>query len=564
VDKNRFDGFTRQLAKRENRRQALKTLFAGGAGTAAAMIVGKETEAAKPPSTTVDCCPASAPKLCGSPLTCTAVATDPNNCGACDNVCQPGQTCLNGACSPPSIKCKKTRDCPGGMTCTKGVCTQPTPFCTVPEDCPPTGNECSARTCINNGCGTTNVASGIPLASQTPGDCKTVVCNGSGGIREDIDNTDLPASIPCTTSVCTNGVPSNPPVQSGTTCTGGTCDGNGHCIAGCASAEECPGIDTFCQNRTCFSGVCGFAYAPDGTPTSSQISGDCHRTVCNGSGGTREDVYDVDTPPSGPCDIGTCTNGVPSNPLVQPGTSCGDGHVCDATGNCVDCLTPNDCTGTDTECQTRTCTNGACGTSFVPINTPVADQTAGDCKQNVCDGSGNIISVNDDNDVINTHYPDECIETACSNGSVITRNKPYGSSCGDGFCDGNNVCLQCLDDGDCTDSGIPNSVTICSGGFCAYQCLAPYTDCPNGIGCIDINNDPDHCGSCDHVCSIPNGHATCANGACAIAGCLPGYADCNEIPTDGCEVFTDEDPDHCGACNIACQPGQTCIAGVCH
>src|SRR6188472_1527564 len=67
VDKNRFDGFTRQLAKRENRRQALKTLFAGGAGTAAAMIVGKETEAAKPGGSTA-CCPADHPALCG--LTC--------------------------------------------------------------------------------------------------------------------------------------------------------------------------------------------------------------------------------------------------------------------------------------------------------------------------------------------------------------------------------------------------------------------------------------------------------------------------------------------------------------
>ena len=98
MDKNRFDGFTRQLAKRENRRQALKTLFAGGAGTAAALMIGKETEAAKPPSTSVDCCPASAPRLCG--LTCTAVATDPNNCGACGVTCGPGQTCVNGAVFP--------------------------------------------------------------------------------------------------------------------------------------------------------------------------------------------------------------------------------------------------------------------------------------------------------------------------------------------------------------------------------------------------------------------------------------------------------------------------------
>jgi hypothetical protein len=73
------------------------------------------------------------------------------------------------------------------------------------------------------------------------------------------------------------------------------------------------------------------------------------------------------------------------------------------------------------------------------------------------------------------------------------------------------------------------------------------------------------------VCSIPNGNAICANGACSFGGCLEGFADCNDDPSDGCEVNVFNDPDNCGACDNQCSflnasaicTGGNCAIGEC-
>ena len=58
--------------------------------------------------------------------------------------------------------------------------------------------------------------------------------NGSGGAANVVNDVDLPDDgNQCTDDVCAAGVPSNPPLASGTTCrqSGGTqCDGAGACV----------------------------------------------------------------------------------------------------------------------------------------------------------------------------------------------------------------------------------------------------------------------------------------------------------------------------------------------
>lgn len=44
--------------------------------------------------------------------------------------------------------------------------------------------------------------------------------------------------------------------------------------------------------------------------------------------------------------------------------------------------------------------------------------------------------------------------------------------------------------------------------------------------------------------------------------CADGFADCDDVPTD-CEVELASDALHCGACGLACGPGQTCTAAAC-
>jgi hypothetical protein len=75
---------------------------------------------------------------------------------------------------------------------------------------------------------------------------------------------------------------------------------------------------------------------------------------------------------------------------------------------------------------------------------------------------------------------------------------------------------------------------------------------PN-VGCASASCDP---------CNLPNANAECGvDGACAIDGCLPGFADCDGAAVTGCEVEVAVDPANCGACGNVCH--QICSSGTC-
>ena len=50
------------------------------------------------------------------------------------------------------------------------------------------------------------------------------------------------------------------------------------------------------------------------------------------------------------------------------------------------------------------------------------------------------------------------------------------------------------------------------------------------------------------------------DGAC---GCDEGYGNCDGDWSNGCEVDLNTDPNNCGACSNACDPGETCENGEC-
>jgi hypothetical protein len=309
MDKNRFDGLTRQLAQRENRRQALKTLLAGGAGTAAVVLTGGAADA-KDKKIKPDCCPTTAPKLCN--LTCTNILDDEQNCGACGTVCQSFQTCTNGVCT--------------------GV--EP-PECSTPIDCPAADNECKIAACDNGTCGFTFLAAGTLVSTQTAADCLKNVCDGSGEVISALDDSDTPPSGACFIGTCTSGVPSQPPVAAGTTCPGGFCDGSGNCVQ-CLTPATCPGVDGDCQHRTCTSGTCGMEFVPSHTG--------CPGGVCDGSGACVQCVSEIDCP-------------VPENALATcNANTCG--YTCDlGFGDCDD----DPSNGCETFLSGDTSNCGACG-----------------------------------------------------------------------------------------------------------------------------------------------------------------------------------------------------------
>lgn len=52
----------------------------------------------------------------------------------------------------------------------------------------------------------------------------------------------------------------------------------------------------------------------------------------------------------------------------------------------------------------------------------------------------------------------------------------------------------------------------------------------------DLSVDPDHCGACDTACSAPDAQMACDNGDCVLAGCDPGFSNCDDDPSNGCET----------------------------
>jgi hypothetical protein len=125
--------------------------------------------------------------------------------------------------------------------------------------------------------------------------------------------------------------------------------------------------------------------------------------------------------------------------------------------------------------------------------------------------------------------------------------------------------------GNCDGCGIscfevPNSRALCREGECRLACASGYADC-DGIyfnGCEqNISTDPDNCGACGRACAA---HEGCVRRACTTATCHDGYADCNHISADGCEVDVASDVNHCGGCNATCDLANatpSCAAGAC-
>jgi hypothetical protein len=386
-----------------------------------------------------------------------------------DNLECTNDVCTAGAPTNPPVTSGTACTQNGGTTCNGGgQCVQ----CLTASTCPGQDTDCQTRTCLAGTCGFSFVASGTPTPTgQTAADCQKSTCNGAGGVVSVADDTDLPVdSNACTSDVCTAGVPSNPPTASGTACSqngGTTCNGAGQCVQ-CVTATTCPGQDTECQVRSCVANTCGVAFTPAGTPTAAQTAGDCKQNECDGAGAIASAAHDTDLPvDANLCTSDVCTAGVPSNPPVSAGSPCGIGLMCDATGTCLGCNTGADCPGSDTECQTRTCVANTCGVAFAPAGTATAAQTAGDCKQNECNGAGLIVIANHDTDVPSDAF--QCTADTCTAGVPTFTPVALGTACTDNggtTCDAIGDCVQCNTGSDCPGSDTDCHTRTCLAGTC--------------------------------------------------------------------------------------------------
>jgi hypothetical protein len=114
----------------------------------------------------------------------------------------------------------------------------------------------------------------------------------------------------------------------------------------------------------------------------------------------------------------------------------------------------------------------------------------------------------------------------------------------------------------------PNANAACTSSQCGFTCKTGYEDCDDVVstGCeINLTNDKDNCGACGTKCGTANGTASCTNSACSIV-CTPGFANCDNVNSTGCEVNVNTSLIHCGSCGNACGTANgtaSCSTGTC-
>lgn len=115
-----------------------------------------------------------------------------------------------------------------------------------------------------------------------------------------------------------------------------------------------------------------------------------------------------------------------------------------------------------------------------------------------------------------------------------------------------------------------NAVAACVGATCKLSCGDGFADC-NGVaadGCeVNTTNDARHCGSCGTACSLPNASSsTCSASQCVVSACTSGYSNCDGRSANGCEVVSASDLQNCGGCGAVCSVTSgtpRCTTGQC-
>lgn len=151
--------------------------------------------------------------------------------------------------------------------------------------------------------------------------------------------------------------------------------------------------------------------------------------------------------------------------------------------------------------------------------------------------------------------PPDVAARACSPGS---------KACGDLCVSPDDPFFGCAS-ATCQRCDLPNATARCVAGACAVAACAPgFANCnaDPADGCETDLRTVTNCGACGIVCPAPpHVVVACVAGACTGV-CETGFGDCNEKAQDGCERDLTSDKRHCGACGTRCVIGR-CDLGTC-
>ncbi len=115
------------------------------------------------------------------------------------------------------------------------------------------------------------------------------------------------------------------------------------------------------------------------------------------------------------------------------------------------------------------------------------------------------------------------------------------------------------------DASIPETVPMCP----VTTCTLPWATCPSSeFPCgTNLLNDDENCGGCGISCGgdgvVSIAKWSCVDGKCTFSCGGFSIRNCDNDPTNGCEVDTLFNPDNCGDCGNKCPAGMDCSWGAC-
>lgn len=462
-------------------------------------------------------------------------------------------------------------------------------------------------------CGSANASAACDAGTcQIACDAGFGNCDGSAANGCETDLLADPASCSACGAACdaTNGTASCSAGACGIGCSAGFADCDGDPANGCevdlsTNAGHCGACGTVCGSvngaGTCSAGLCVTSCDPGFASCDGSAANGCEVTLasdlanCGACGTTCSSAGGTAACNAGACQIacsagfadcdGSAATGCEVNLGGDPANCGACGTTCNGTNGTATCsgsacgVTCNagfgDCDGSAANgCEVSTATDvancGACGTTCSSTNgTPSCDRGACaiQCSPGFanCDGgAGNGCEVNLQADLANCGACANACGTANATPSCGAGSCSLGCNAGFLDCDGLNAdgceVNALFDAANCGGCGIvcaaPNGAPACAAGGCVVAaCNAGFADCNTAVadGCeVNMASDPNNCGGCSNVCTIPHGTAACTSGACAVGACDAGWADCDGSPANGCEVNLTADAANCGACNVVC------------
>lgn len=120
-----------------------------------------------------------------------------------------------------------------------------------------------------------------------------------------------------------------------------------------------------------------------------------------------------------------------------------------------------------------------------------------------------------------------------------------------------------------TEGAFQTGALECVGGLCVVgRCELGFADCNGNVvdGCETDLSSVRNCGACGVACVGEQAMMACNAGVCQVAGCEPGFDDCDGIVSTGCERSLSTLTD-CGSCGAVCAAdngaGACSAEGVC-